>query len=114
MKRKLNPGVLTLQASYGEYATSGEATCTASSESSKLAIWINHARNPRARTFDFPSAGFTMELPKPLALANVAVRLLQKEADPGLKSRNEFTNLVRRLTFGRCSMRHGSFSSSVC
>ncbi|GAQ79276.1 hypothetical protein KFL_000270350 [Klebsormidium nitens] len=105
----------SLQSSYAEFAASGEATCTASSDSSKLAIWVNHARNPRARTFDFPAVGFTMELPKPLALANVAVRLLQKEADPGLRSRNEFSNLAsNRIAFcTRDAFDGGTFSIDV-
>jgi hypothetical protein len=44
--------------------------CTAA----KLGLWVNLAKNPRFKTIQIPQLGFTAELPKPLALASIAVR----------------------------------------
>lgn len=40
----------------------------------KLGLWVNLAKNPRFKTIQIPQLGITAELPKPLALASIAVR----------------------------------------
>ncbi|BBN15262.1 cancer susceptibility candidate protein 1 [Marchantia polymorpha subsp. ruderalis] len=56
----------------------------------KLAFWINHPKNPRFRMLDLPEVDVAMNLPKQFALANVAIRLQHRMADPITKSKNSY------------------------
>ncbi|XP_069820037.1 dynein axonemal intermediate chain 7 [Dendropsophus ebraccatus] len=47
-----------------------------------LCIWANLKKNPRFRGYDFQEeAAISFELPKPLALSNIAVRILHTDYD---------------------------------
>jgi hypothetical protein len=39
-------------------------------------LWVNTARNPRLRVVEWPGLGVAIEVPKQIALANVALRVL--------------------------------------
>jgi len=51
------------------------------SKSFKACIWGNTAKNPRVKAAEFLSQGFTVEIPKSLVLADVAIRLLYRAYD---------------------------------
>ncbi|GBG63093.1 hypothetical protein CBR_g36580 [Chara braunii] len=63
------------------YHTSGENIFTASTPNLRIGLWINHAKNPRLKTIEFPAIGAALEIPKSLALANVAIRVQQQDID---------------------------------
>ncbi|KXZ46913.1 hypothetical protein GPECTOR_39g407 [Gonium pectorale] len=56
----------------------------------KWGIWVNTAKNPRLKVVEMPSLGVVLDIPKQIALANVALRV-QHRWGPGS---DEF--------FGRC------------
>lgn len=43
----------------------------------RFGLWMNTAKNPRLRTLTFPEAKVTIEIPKQIALASVALRIHQ-------------------------------------
>ncbi|XP_040201351.1 dynein intermediate chain CFAP94, axonemal [Rana temporaria] len=47
----------------------------------KLCIWANLNKNPRFRGYKFEEEGISFDLPKPLALSNIAVRILHTSYD---------------------------------
>ena len=47
----------------------------------KFGLWVNLAKNPRFKTIEIPELGFVSELPKSLALASIAVRMLHASYD---------------------------------
>ncbi|XP_072256036.1 dynein axonemal intermediate chain 7 isoform X2 [Pyxicephalus adspersus] len=47
----------------------------------KLCIWANLNKNPRFRGYNFEDEGVSFELPKPLALSNIAVRIMHTSYD---------------------------------
>ncbi|KAL3691600.1 hypothetical protein R1sor_005251 [Riccia sorocarpa] len=59
----------------------------------KLAFWINHQKNPRFRTLELPEVDIIVNLPKQFALANVALRLQHRMADPVTKSKNSYMSM---------------------
>ncbi|XP_078584066.1 dynein axonemal intermediate chain 7 homolog isoform X2 [Branchiostoma floridae x Branchiostoma japonicum] len=46
-----------------------------------LMLWANLNKNPRFKSFEFQGEGFTFELPKPLATADVAIRVIKTAFD---------------------------------
>ncbi|XP_019626496.1 PREDICTED: axonemal 84 kDa protein-like [Branchiostoma belcheri] len=44
-------------------------------------LWANLNKNPRFKSFEFPGEGFTFELPKPLATADVGIRVIKTAFD---------------------------------
>lgn len=60
----------------------------------KLALWINHVKNPRFRILNLPEIDTVVTLPKSFALANVAIRLLHQTVNPLYRSKNSFMPLV--------------------
>ncbi|KIY95176.1 flagellar associated protein, partial [Monoraphidium neglectum] len=44
-------------------------------------LWVNTARNPRLRVVEWPGLGVAIEVPKQIALANVALRVLRLPFD---------------------------------
>ena len=55
--------------------------CVTKSKNFTVCIWGNTAKNPRVKSVEFATEGFTIEIPKSLVLENVAVRLLHKYYD---------------------------------
>ena len=53
-----------------------EAQLEAGGASARCGLWLNLARNPRIKAVEFPGTGLGMELPKPLAMAPVAIRMV--------------------------------------
>ena len=62
--------VFALQVVLGAMSQPSEGSTPAA----KLGLWVNLAKNPRFKTIFIPALGLTAELPKPLALASIAVR----------------------------------------
>ncbi|XP_015750438.1 PREDICTED: axonemal 84 kDa protein-like [Acropora digitifera] len=54
---------------------------TSASENIAVCVWGNIAKNPRVKSFSFPEIGFSMELPRVLAVGNVAVRIMHTKYD---------------------------------
>ncbi|CAM6047161.1 unnamed protein product [Sphagnum compactum] len=82
-----------LQQSYGVWADKGKNIECGKIGSWKLALWVNHGKNPRFRVLELPEISVVLNLPKQFALANVAIRLLQKTANPLTRSRNTYMSL---------------------
>jgi len=49
--------------------------------SCKYGLWVNLAKNPRIKQLDFADLAISTELPKSLALASVAIRVIHYQAD---------------------------------
>lgn len=71
-------------------AAAADSQVAAASASLAYGVWINFAKNPRLKQIEFPEIGAVIELPKSLALANIAVRLLQAPASSALRARNGY------------------------
>ncbi|KAL9955781.1 hypothetical protein ACROYT_G037160 [Oculina patagonica] len=54
---------------------------TSASENVTVCVWGNIAKNPRVKSFSFEKMGFTMEIPRVLAIGNVAVRVMYSKYD---------------------------------
>lgn len=52
---------------------------TAGGKGFKYGIWGNATKNPRLSVIDFASQNLSLSLPKPLALSNVAIRLIYED-----------------------------------
>ncbi|CAM6063179.1 unnamed protein product [Sphagnum tenellum] len=77
-----------LQFSYDLWKEKQETLVCGKVEDWKLALWINHVKNPRFRVLELPTLDMIVTLPKQFALANVAVRLLHQTVIPLYHSRN--------------------------
>ncbi|KAL0038554.1 hypothetical protein WJX77_010325 [Trebouxia sp. C0004] len=51
----------------------------------KYGLWVNTSKNPRLKTVDFPQLGISVEIPKLIALASVALRVQWRECDEHLE-----------------------------
>jgi cancer susceptibility candidate protein 1 len=72
----------------------GEIIVFDSREGFKYVLWLNHVKNPRFKLVDVPELRVSVELPKPLTLATVAVRVIHRAYDtlsPGCN--NELTSV---------------------
>ncbi|KAG2448008.1 hypothetical protein HYH02_007036 [Chlamydomonas schloesseri] len=49
----------------------------------KWGVWVNTAKNPRLKAVEMPQLGVSLEIPKQIALANVALRV-QQRSGPGV------------------------------
>nr|ACN22074.1 inner dynein arm I1 intermediate chain IC97 [Chlamydomonas reinhardtii]ACN22075.1 inner dynein arm I1 intermediate chain IC97 [Chlamydomonas reinhardtii] len=49
----------------------------------KWGVWVNTAKNPRLKAVEMPQLGVTLEIPKQIALANIALRV-QQRSGPGV------------------------------
>lgn len=47
----------------------------------RFGLWVNLAKNPRIKSIDLPELSLSIELPKALALASIAVRVVQTSID---------------------------------
>jgi hypothetical protein len=75
---KLDQLTADVLANADERATSrNELQLAAQTPSLKFALWVNLARNPRVKSVEFSEVGLSIELPKALALASVAIRVQQ-------------------------------------
>ncbi|XP_073245123.1 dynein axonemal intermediate chain 7-like [Porites lutea] len=54
---------------------------TSTSQNMTVCVWGNVAKNPRVKSFSFEKMGLTMEIPKVLAVGNVAVRIMFTKYD---------------------------------
>lgn len=54
---------------------------TSVSENVTVCVWGNIAKNPRVKSFSFEKMGIAMEIPKVLAVGNVAVRIMYTKYD---------------------------------
>ena len=59
---------------------SADRTCL-TQPSCKYGLWVNLAKNPRIKQLDFADLAISTELPKSLALASVAIRVIHYQAD---------------------------------
>jgi len=50
-------------------------------EGCRYGLWVNLAKNPRMKMIELPELSITIELPKALALASIAVRVTQYDDD---------------------------------
>lgn len=64
-----------------EYFANGEVKMMTKQPPFTLGVWVNLAKNPRFRLVEFPALGVTVEIPKPVALASLAVRVQQRAYD---------------------------------
>ena len=48
----------------------------------KFCMWINLSKNPRVKTIEFADLSISIDIPKALALASIAVRLVHFRYDP--------------------------------
>lgn len=71
----------------------------------KLALWINHVKNPRHRLLELPELDIYIKLPKSFALANAAIRIYHQTVNPLYKSKNAYMPLVR-LSFVQVFLLH--------
>ena len=83
------------QKSYSVYRDTEKNIVTGRVGDWKLAIWINHIKNPRFRLLELPELDIYINLPKSFALANAAIRLLHQTVNPLYKSKNAYMPLVR-------------------
>lgn len=59
-----------------EYADpKGDVLLTAQQGDLQFGLWVNTAKNPRFKLVDLAGLGMTVEIPKQLALANIALRV---------------------------------------
>eukprot|EP00854_Cymbomonas_tetramitiformis_P002327 gene2327-3052_t len=69
----------------------GEVQVQAQVDAVKFGLWVNLAKNPRMKTIEIPELNFISELPKSLALASIAVRMLHVYYDElTARAQNEF------------------------
>eukprot|EP00002_Diphylleia_rotans_P011139 TRINITY_DN2206_c0_g1_i5.p1 TRINITY_DN2206_c0_g1~~TRINITY_DN2206_c0_g1_i5.p1 ORF type:complete len:645 (+),score=159.67 TRINITY_DN2206_c0_g1_i5:218-2152(+) len=61
-------------------------------EDIKYSLWVNLAKNPRIKSIDYPDLNITFELPKSLALASIAIRMMQYPEDN--ISKHHFSSLI--------------------
>ena len=66
-----------------EYAADDEAALQLESSSDTLSygLWVNMVKNPRLKSIEFKKLDTVLELPKPIALATVALRLVRLRCD---------------------------------
>lgn len=48
----------------------------------KYGIWVNIAKNLRLKTIEYPELGLMTDIPRPIILASVAVRMIHYRLDP--------------------------------
>ncbi|KAJ7292287.1 hypothetical protein O6H91_Y288200 [Diphasiastrum complanatum] len=82
-----------LERSHEYWKQTGESTQCVGKDDWKLALWVNHGKNPRFRTLEFPSISTFLTLPKQFALANLALRLYHQIKDPLYRSTNSYMSL---------------------
>lgn len=59
-----------------EYADPrGDVLLTAQQGPLQWGLWVNTQKNPRFKLLDLAGLGMTLEIPKQLALANIAIRV---------------------------------------
>jgi len=59
-----------------EYADpKGDVLLTAQQGGLQWGLWVNTQKNPRFKLVDLTGLGMTVEIPKQLALANIAIRV---------------------------------------
>ena len=52
----------------------------------EFGMWVNLARHPRTKEIEYPEINMKLEIPRPLALANIAVRVLHFAYDERAES----------------------------
>ena len=58
-----------------------ECVACVASPGCRYGLWVNLAKNPRVKSIELPDLGVNVELPKALALASIAVRVLHTSID---------------------------------
>uniref|UniRef100_H2ZH40 Uncharacterized protein n=1 Tax=Ciona savignyi TaxID=51511 RepID=H2ZH40_CIOSA len=69
------------EASYEADSESGNLQKTVSGDNETIMLWANLNKNPRFKFFEFEEDKITFELPKVLAMADIAVRILRTKFD---------------------------------
>nr|XP_024373061.1 protein CASC1-like isoform X4 [Physcomitrium patens] len=82
-----------LQKSYAVYRDTEKSIVTERIGDWKLALWINHVKNPRHRLLELPELDIYIKLPKSFALANAAIRIYHQTVNPLYKSKNAYMPL---------------------
>ncbi|XP_024521933.1 protein CASC1 [Selaginella moellendorffii] len=92
--RRLNHNTAyLLEKSHDYYKRTNECSLFSGQAGWKLALWANHAKNPRARNLDFPAINLFVEVPKPFVFAHVGVRMYHQVTDPLYKSKDIYRTL---------------------
>lgn len=80
---RYNNGTLKIlrEAIYEADTESGNLQKVIHGEHEVIMLWGNLNKNPRFKSFKFESEDFTFELPKPLAMAEIAIRNLRTQYD---------------------------------
>lgn len=79
--------------SYAVYRDTEKSIVTERIGDWKLALWINHVKNPRHRLLELPELDIYIKLPKSFALANAAIRIYHQTVNPLYKSKNAYMPL---------------------
>jgi len=58
-----------------------ECCVTIAARGCRFGLWVNLAKNPRVKSIEYADISISCELPKSLALASIAVRIVQYETD---------------------------------
>jgi cancer susceptibility candidate protein 1 len=78
-----------------EYADDkGDVLLTAQQGPLQWGLWVNTHKNPRFKLIDFSGLGMTVEIPKQLALASVALRVQVRCSMEVLYHRNSIAGLA--------------------
>ena len=72
----------------------------------KCGMWININKNPRVKVIEMPDLDIVAEIPKSVALATVAVRILQYPPSIAVKhvSKNKYSNVGGMMSFDLLSL----------
>lgn len=72
----------------------------------KCGMWININKNPRVKVIEMPDLDIVAEIPKSVALATVAVRILQIPPSIAVKllSKNKYANIGGLISFDLLSL----------
>ncbi|EFJ06415.1 hypothetical protein SELMODRAFT_430700 [Selaginella moellendorffii] len=98
--RRLNHNTAyLLEKSHDYYKRTNECSLFSGQAGWKLALWANHAKNPRARNLDFPAINLFVEVPKPFVFAHVGVRMYHQVTDPLYKSKDIYRTLGGAFRF---------------
>uniref|UniRef100_H2ZH42 Uncharacterized protein n=1 Tax=Ciona savignyi TaxID=51511 RepID=H2ZH42_CIOSA len=97
------------EASYEADSESGNLQKTVSGDNETIMLWANLNKNPRFKFFEFEEDKITFELPKVLAMADIAVRILRTKFDhyshqcssfqPKIKKPKEEAKILQQALF---------------
>ena len=83
MQKKIDGATADFLSRAEEFANMKTLQCltTIAAMGARFGLWVNLAKNPRMKLIDFDDLNVTCELPKALALASIAVRVVHYASD---------------------------------